>query len=221
MFSYFGGKTKLAKYYPDPQYNIIIEPFAGSAQYSLYGERWKKDVLLYDKNIKIVEIWQYLLNASSKDILELPEPLQKSDIRDYQFPCRGARNLIYNLCSGGSCHFGNKTGKYGNVHTSKIRIAKNLYKIKHWQIFHEDYRNIPNLKATWFIDPPYQIMGYRYPIHDIDYSTLLHWSLSRLGEIIICENTQSTWCPNLKPIKLYRGIKNTTVEALLYKNNEI
>jgi site-specific DNA-adenine methylase len=42
MWSYYGGKSKIVQYYPDPKYDTIIEPFAGSAQYSLYGDNWKK-----------------------------------------------------------------------------------------------------------------------------------------------------------------------------------
>lgn len=35
MFSYYGSKSKIVNYYPPPKENIIIEPFAGSARYSL------------------------------------------------------------------------------------------------------------------------------------------------------------------------------------------
>jgi site-specific DNA-adenine methylase len=35
MFSYYGSKSKIVKYYPCPAHDKIIEPFAGSARYSL------------------------------------------------------------------------------------------------------------------------------------------------------------------------------------------
>ena len=44
----------------------------------------------------------------------------------------------------------------------RIKIANNLYKIKHWDIRFGDYREIENIKGTWFIDPPYQSSGYKY-----------------------------------------------------------
>jgi len=47
MFSYYGSKSKLAQHYPTPKYDTIVEPFAGAAGYSLYGDNWKKNVLLY------------------------------------------------------------------------------------------------------------------------------------------------------------------------------
>lgn len=42
MFYYYGRKKQLAKLYPKPNYSVIIEPFAGSAAYSLFDENWKK-----------------------------------------------------------------------------------------------------------------------------------------------------------------------------------
>ena len=46
FFSYFGSKYRLAKCYPQPQCDEIVEPFAGSAGYALlYPE---KQVTLYE-----------------------------------------------------------------------------------------------------------------------------------------------------------------------------
>ena len=49
MFYFYGGKRRLARYYPQPQHRVIVEPFAGSAAYacgtwSAHGEarRWIK-----------------------------------------------------------------------------------------------------------------------------------------------------------------------------------
>jgi len=47
LFPYFGGKSKLSHLYSEPVYNLIIEPFAGAAAYSLrYHDReiWLNDV---------------------------------------------------------------------------------------------------------------------------------------------------------------------------------
>ena len=64
MFSYYGSKSKIVGYYPPPKYGKIIEPFAGSARYSL--KYWQNDVLLVDKYPVIVEVWNYLKNARLK-----------------------------------------------------------------------------------------------------------------------------------------------------------
>lgn len=50
MFSYYGSKSKIIRYYSEPKHDIIIEPFAGSAQYAF--KYWDKQVTLIEKNKK-------------------------------------------------------------------------------------------------------------------------------------------------------------------------
>lgn len=73
MFSYYGTKRKLAPHYPKPRFGKIIEPFCGAAMYSLYGNNWENDVVLYDKYDKIYMAWDYLIKASVSDINNLPD----------------------------------------------------------------------------------------------------------------------------------------------------
>ena len=56
LWSYYGRKTKVIKMYPNPQYDIIIEPFAGTAVYSLYDNNWQKEIHLIEKYDVIVTI---------------------------------------------------------------------------------------------------------------------------------------------------------------------
>ncbi len=56
MFYYYGRKKQVAKYYPVPNFSTIVEPFAGSAAYSLYGENWKKDVILVEKDRRVFDL---------------------------------------------------------------------------------------------------------------------------------------------------------------------
>src|ERR1035437_4150783 len=77
VFCYYGGKWRIAKHYPQPQYNTIIEPFAGSAGYSLHYPNL--NVELYDIDPMICGIWQYLIKVSSEEILKLPINFQHID----------------------------------------------------------------------------------------------------------------------------------------------
>lgn len=70
MFSYYGSKSKLVNLYPRPQHGKIIEPFAGSARYSL--KYFENEIELYDLSAYVIEVWNYLINASEKDVLTLP-----------------------------------------------------------------------------------------------------------------------------------------------------
>lgn len=56
MWSYYGSKSKIVSKYPSPIHSTIIEPFAGSARYSL--KYWENDVILYDKYDVIIRLWK-------------------------------------------------------------------------------------------------------------------------------------------------------------------
>ena len=70
MFSYYGSKWRLSPKYPFADNEYLIEPFAGSACYSLLY--WWKKVELYDLDENIYMIWDYLIHATEKEILQLP-----------------------------------------------------------------------------------------------------------------------------------------------------
>ena len=57
MFSYYGSKSKIVDYYPPPKHKRIIEPFAGSARYSL--KYFDREINLYDKYPIVIEVWHY------------------------------------------------------------------------------------------------------------------------------------------------------------------
>ena len=86
MFSYYGSKSKIINYYPAPEKDVIIEPFCGTARYSL--KYWDKDVILCDKYQRLVDIWLYLQSANEKDIKSLPV-LKKGDcLNDFTLLCK-------------------------------------------------------------------------------------------------------------------------------------
>ncbi len=58
MFYYYGRKKQIARRYPEPAYDIIIEPFAGAAAYALHGDRWQRDVFLIKKDPQVTKIWK-------------------------------------------------------------------------------------------------------------------------------------------------------------------
>lgn len=219
MWSYYGTKKKIAKYYPKPQCDIIIEPFCGAAQYSLYGDNWKKQVYLVDKYEIITKIWRYLINSTEKDILSLPDLEIGQNIDDFKMLSDEERWLIgfcINPASAGPKKTSSKRSRWNN---NKIDIAKNIYKVKHWKVKCDDFKNIKNVKATWYIDPPYKYGGIYYRMNNkyIDYDDLASWCKSRNGQIIVCENTKADWL-DFAPLVDLRGQLHTTTEAIWYKS---
>jgi hypothetical protein len=214
MFSYYGSKSKIVKYYPAPAHDKIIEPFAGSARYSL--RYWDKDILLVDKYKVIVDIWHYLQRASQKDILGLPKLGRGMDIRTLNLSKDGEYQLLSFLCASSS-HPGNIVSSWTarDYDDMKKFIIENLYKIKHWKIIHGSYEDLENENATWFIDPPYFTKGDRYKESNknINFPSLANWCKSRLGQVIVCENLDATWL-EFKPMLKLQGMSNSNIEAI-------
>jgi hypothetical protein len=206
MFSYFGSKSKLVKYYPKPKYDIIIEPFAGSAQYAFHY--WDKQVILIEKDKAIFDIWDWLINKATYDII-INLPLYKyNEIIDIEN--KAIKNLISLESFRGCCFRSNNDfakRKIGNRNRNRWsanngngrkRIADNLYKIRHWKIIHGDYSLANNIEATWFIDPPYSNgigSRYNYNCDSINYTELGKWCKERKGQIIVCEDLLADWLP--------------------------
>jgi hypothetical protein len=72
FFGYFGGKWRDAlRNYPAPRHDTIIEPFAGSAGYSLRYP--SKRVVLCEIDLTIASIWHYLIHVSAEEVLAIPD----------------------------------------------------------------------------------------------------------------------------------------------------
>lgn len=200
LFSYYGGKYLAGLRYPAPRHDTLIEPFAGSAGYSL--RHYQRRVVLVDASEYVVGVWSYLIKTSAAEIAALPdlEPGQK--INDLAIP-QEARWLIgfwsnqagtaprQSMSAWGR---GLKAKHYWGPHV-RARVAANVDKIRHWAVFHADYTDIPNGAATWFIDPPYQVAGKYYPKQVSDYAALATWCQERQGQVIVCEQEGANWLP--------------------------
>lgn len=218
MWAYYGSKGKLVGCYPPPKLGKIIEPFAGSARYAL--RYFEKEVLLVDKYKSVVEIWRFFQKSSKKDILGLPILKPGQDIRSFNLSKEELSFMRFNLAIADAAPRWICTPMCTSdtqIRTLK-KIAENLFKIRHWEIKHGDYKNLINEKATWFVDPPYQHGGHVYKESNkkIDFKKLANWCQSRKGQVIVCENTKADWM-NFKPMKQMRGFHRTTVEAIWSK----
>ncbi len=219
MFSYFGSKYKLAKHYGAPRHNTVVEPFAGSAAYSLFWE--PKNVILVDKNPIICNIWRYLINVHEHEILALPV---KFDHIDEIKVVHEARWLIGFWIATGCVRPNLKKTPWGHQYVdsqhcrvwgeaAKLRIASQLKKIRHWQIFEGCYSGLDNAEAHYFVDPPYQKAGIKYVFKNIDYEHLARWCNSRKGFVQVCEQKGAAWLPfvDFKEVNSYHNLKNDGV----------
>lgn len=214
MWSYYGAKTKLVHHYPTPKEDLIIEPFAGSARYAL--KYWERDVLLVDKYDIVVKLWKWLQQCSPNDILKLPSLKKGQNIKEMGFD-ENELLLMSFYAAGGVERPHMKVTKFGEQNSKSFqkKIASNLYKIKHWKIVQGSFEDIPNQKATWYVDPPYQFGGHKYKESNrkIDFEKLGKWCESREGQVIVCENTKADWM-DFKPMVQFNGLRKTTIEAI-------
>ena len=200
FFRYFGSKWRSAVRYPPPRHETIVEPFAGSAGYAT-RYHWKR-VILVEKDPLIASIWRFLLRASAREILALPDLPADGVAMDLDV-CEEARQLIrFNLngASGNRDSFtrwsiDDPASVWGR--TIRARLASQVDKIRHWQIIEGTHADAPDVEATWFVDPPYQRLGNCYPCgaDDLDFAALASWCRSRRGQVIVCENEGADWLP--------------------------
>ena len=227
MFSYYGGKSKIIHKYQEAKYPLIIEPFAGSACYSLrFGQN--KNVWLNDKYDIIYKVWQYLINADRKRIEELPHLKKGDDIRNFNLSqeelylvgfCvgNGRSSPGYKVTAfGDKTHYPKEDSRWRPNSTwtlTRNRILKYLDMIKNWKITNIDYKDLPDIEATWYIDPPYQFGGDLYVENKINYQELAEWCKSRKGLVIVCENSKADWLP-FKFLTEMSGSKHRTTEVI-------
>lgn len=229
MFYYYGRKEQIAGLYPTPQYDLIIEPFAGSAGYSLL--HWRKQVILIDKYDAIVKVWKYLQTLSAEDALNLPI-LCDGDCLDWinnEDGTMDGMRLLLGFYAGLSARQPRTTvsswaaQRFERKQTPWHILAKNIHKIKHWQIFEGDYTSAPDVEATWFIDPPYKKQGHEYAHSNksINYQELAEWCRSRKGQVIVCEQDDADWLPfeHLKTIS-HSIAKRTRREVIWTNSNQ-
>ncbi len=220
MWSYYGSKSRIVHLYPTPKLDKIIEPFAGSARYSL--KYFDKDVLLVDKYETIINIWKWLQQCSEKDILSLPLLSKGEDLRSINLT-GPERDFLGMMAGIASVSPRNKISAFSAEQNGRKnylkRISKQLFKIKHWKFLCADYTEIENESATWFIDPPYQVGGHAY-VHGndkIDFGKLKGWCENRYGQVIVCENMSADWM-DFKPLSKMRGANRLHTTEAIWSN---
>lgn len=215
MFSYYGAKSKIARHYPAPIFDTIIEPFAGAANYSLHGDNWKKKIILVDASPLIVSIWRWLIESATPEmILELPD-LKKGERVPTWLP-QPAKNFMGFHVNRGCATMNHQMAEWPakSWPRKKAQVARDLPKIKHWKVMEGSYADIDiSEPATWFVDPPYENGGDRYPYTITDFFPLAQWCRRLKGQTIVCENTSATWAP-FKPLVQLTGSKHKTTEAI-------
>jgi hypothetical protein len=203
FWRYYGGKWRAAPRYPEPLHDIIIEPFAGAAGYSLrYSDR---KVILVEKYEVIAEMWRWLVRARPSEVRLIPCVDHVDDLP--RWVPQGARSLVgfslnnastapCKVLSSGRVEMRSKGRNFeGWNEALRDRVARQVEHIRHWRIIEGDYSLAPKVEATWFIDPPYEVAGHHYVHSTVNYSELSAWCRSRRGQVLVCEQAGASWGP--------------------------
>lgn len=226
LLNHYGGKSKIAHYYPEPEYDTIIEPFAGGASYALAHH--SKNVILFDRNDKIAEIWKFALSDDALYWVEcLPDEVTKGDIlediiRDVPKGLLEIARATIGQGSYGTKSVRRRVTSFGarSWNVLKPRLRYWLPRIHHWKFVHGWYCDAPDVEATWFIDPPYKnVAGRHYLMNQINYDLLALWCKSRSGQVIVCEGVGADWL-SFRPWVVGHGVGTRKSEEWIYYSSD-
>lgn len=226
VFYFYGGKHRLAGFYPAPEYDVVVEPFAGSAAYSMKylvpvkGVRQVERAILVEKDPRVCELWNRLLAMEPEELLRYPIPDAGERTSDFLVMTSATSNRIARTQEM------IVTERMPVVVDRMLRrIAAALPHVKgRVEIIEGDYTHAPHIEATWFIDPPYWVegrlqargRGYAEGCDSLalDYDKVAVWCQEQMGQRIVCEQLGASWLP-FKPLRWARdSIGNHSAEMI-------
>jgi hypothetical protein len=241
FFGYYGSKRRIVHRYPYPKFDIVIEPFAGSASYAV--NYFYKKVILADKYKVIANIWDFLISNPSAateirrtkfDINHISElapdtPPPVIDLIGFHLNWATA-HPVKSLSVGEKRHRAKGRTYVGWCRKARHQVSEQVPFIKHWSAFQGEYYETsnPQQPCTIFLDPPY--LGcrdagahYDHGSDNIDYDHLASWclELSEKGhQVIVCESEgHGGWLP-FKKLIWARGNYSRDYLEYIWTNDE-
>lgn len=226
FLSFYGAKWRSAGWYAAPAHDVVVEPFAGSAGYSVY--HGVRRAVLVELDPVIAAVWRYLIAVDPAELLRLPDVGPDQVIADLPV-AEEARWLIGFWLGRGITHPARRPAKWNAdiLRGTKwqdsrsatwgaelrARLARQVEHVREWQIIEGSYEQAPDIEATWFVDPPYSGAGRKYRCHDLDRVPLADWCRARRGQVIVCEGPHAKWLP-FRHLGVARGSRGYAAERV-------
>jgi site-specific DNA-adenine methylase len=220
FFPYYGSKWNIARHYPAPQRRIVIEPFAGSAGYSLFYACPR--AVLIDIDPIVAGTWNYLFKVTKQEIERLPDLPNVGDcVDDYKIPEEAKWLIGFWLNRGSAQPKKSRTAYSARIDRAQLnwsprakqRIASQLDAIRGWRIIHGSYDDAPDVEATWFIDPPYGDKGKYYRKQFSEFDKLAYFAQGLQGQVICCGGEGCDWMP-FEPLGNFKSSNGRAKELI-------
>ncbi len=213
MFYYFGRKARLAPLYPEPQYDCIIEPFAGSMAFTLHHKPDSAIGIEIDANVHAV--WHKMTALTADEIAAYPEPVEGERTFDrWSMMAAGSHGTSRASSYLWTERMSRDFKKQRRMAAANVGYAAGIdYRLG-------SYEMLPNYEATWFVDPPYQHKDRGYRREGLDYAALAEWCRTRKGLVIVCEQQGADWLP-FTPLADIRGTTNKRTTEMVWCNEAV
>ena len=221
MFMYRGSKKRIAKMYPEPRYRLVIEPFCGSAAYSvLHSDR---KIWLNDTSEIIVGIWEWLIKDGTIEAIWPWHHLSANTVISDLPICEPLKHLLGFVYGAIDDVPSKKVTPFSVYYSRTVRsqlkyVCEMLLSIRHWEVSNLDFADLPDVEATWFIDAPYQNSSTDYKSAFDRHGELAEWCQSRRGEVIVCEKFGADWL-QFEPLTHHFGRKKRQHEVMWYRKD--
>lgn len=212
-------------------WDTIVEPFAGSGAFSQHW-RHDRDVILVDRDERLIDLWHTVQNMSVNDLNALPTPVAGEyydGVMDQLIKCAAASNGTGRMAGPLKC-----PARVERVWGGMIRrMVRRVNDCRKWTILCGDYTLASDYvqekywggaRFCWFIDPPYapQVkttktwfpMGEGYRGDAIDYGALAEWCKTLRGQVIVCEREGADWL-NFVPLKAHHDSQGKMAQEVV------
>lgn len=225
FFKIFGSKHRTAASYPPPEHADVIEPFAGAAGYATRhaGRR----VTLIEVDPKIAALWSWLIRVRPSEVLSIPLLNPDQTVEDLGAVAEEARSLVGFWLGAASFMPRTRPGAWmrefpdsGRYWCARVRarIAAQVERIRHWRVIAGSFDLAPDMPATWFVDPPYEVAGSLYRSGRPDFAAVGAFARSRRGLVIACEADGATWLP-FRPHHTAKALRGHSREVVYVQRN--
>lgn len=232
-FSYYGAKHGLASKYPRPRFPLIIEPFAGAAGYSCYYATTDHDVWLNDLDQLVLATWRRIQTITLDELNKIEQQVrEQTRTTDVLVASAGGSSAWPGIAAGADRAITPRMREMWS--STRKRIERVAPVAAGWKLTGDDYRDLPDVEATWLIDPPYKPLleytswqqgagnAYLHGSSGIDYEELGEWCRSRRGQVIVCEQSPAAWLPFTPFAAQGNGATNgaTRTEVVWYSDQQ-